>query len=165
LVLPHLDDAYTLARWLIGSGAESEDVVQEACLRAFRSIGSFGNGNARARILTIVRQSAYAWLNRNRAPAPVNVEDPEPVENAKSVSESSGVQDRVAISIAQTDVACLKAAIAALASPFREVVVLRDIQGLPYREIADVIEAPIGTVMSRLARGRGLVLAAIGCSA
>jgi RNA polymerase sigma-70 factor (ECF subfamily) len=79
VVLPHLSDAYTLARWLTGSPADSEDVVQEACLRAYRGIGSFTHGNARAWVLTIVRHTTYSWLQRNRVAALVFVDDLEAI--------------------------------------------------------------------------------------
>src|SRR5215813_13245074 len=80
VVLPHLADAYALARWLTGSRADAEDVVQEACLRAFRGIGGFGGVNARAWVLTIVRHAAYSWLGKNRSAALLMVDDLEAVE-------------------------------------------------------------------------------------
>ena len=94
-MLPYLDDAYTLARWLTGSRADSQDVVQDACLRALRGIGNFSNGNARAWVLTIVRHTAYTWLHKNRPAALVPVEDIEAVEHTQAieldVETSSGV--------------------------------------------------------------------------
>ena len=83
VVLPHLDDAYALARWLTGSRADSEDVVQDACLRALRGIGSFSHGNARAWVLTIVRHTTYSWLHKNRPAAVVLVEDFEAIERTQ----------------------------------------------------------------------------------
>src|SRR6266508_543158 len=141
VVLPHLADAYALARWLPGDRADAEDVVQEACLRAFRGIGGFAGGNARAWLLTIVRHAAYTWLSKNRSPALVMVDDLEAVEQAQARREAT---------------------IAQLPVPFRETLVLRDVQGLDYREIAAVTGVPVGTVMSRLARARRRLIATLG---
>jgi RNA polymerase sigma-70 factor, ECF subfamily len=156
VVLPHLADAYALARWLTGDRADAEDVVQEACLRAFRGIGGFAGVNARAWVLTIVRHAAYAWLGKNRSAALVMVDDLEAVEHkqASSATPDSGPPTPEAALIAKADAARLEAAIAELPVPFRETLVLRDVQGLDYREIAEVTKVPIGTVMSRLARAR-----------
>jgi RNA polymerase sigma factor (sigma-70 family) len=157
IVLPHLSDAYTLARWLTGSPADSEDVVQEACLRAYRGIGSFTNGNARAWVLTIARHTAYSWLQRNRAAALVFVDDLEAIEDQQvSAHESNSLETEL---IAQERVVRLHAAIDALPTPFREALVLRDIQDLNYREIAEATGVSIGTVMSRLSRARGRLIA------
>src|SRR5215472_16838466 len=144
VVLPHLADAYALARWLTGDRADAEDVVQEACLRAFRGIGGFAGVNARAWVLTIVRHAAYTWLGKNRSASLVMVDDLEAVEQAPQTPEAE--------LIAKADARRLEAAIAELPVPFRETLVLRDIQGLDYREISEVTKVPIGTVMSRLAR-------------
>jgi RNA polymerase sigma factor (sigma-70 family) len=156
VVLPHLADAYALARWLTGDRADAEDVVQEACLRAYRGIGGFAGINARAWLLTIVRHAAYAWLGKNRSAALVMVDDLEAVEQtqARDAAPDSGPQTPEAALIAKADAARLEAAIAELPVPFRETLVLRDVQGLDYREIAEVTKVPIGTVMSRLARAR-----------
>ena len=161
-VLPHLDDAYTLARWITSNAADAEDVVQEASLRAFRSIGSFSGANARAWVLTIVRNTAYTWLRKNRPAALVTVEDLEAIENARTIPGDPGAETPETALIAETDAARLAAAIAALPSPFRETLVLRDLQGLDYREIAAVTGVPVGTVMSRLARGRSRLIATLG---
>jgi RNA polymerase sigma factor (sigma-70 family) len=157
VVLPHLDDAYTLASWLTGSRADSEDVVQDACLRAFRAIGSFSNGNARAWVLTIVRHAAYGWLHKNRPAALVLAADLEGVETAESNKLDAETPETALI--AKDDATLLEAAIAALPAPFRETLVLHDVQGLAYREIAEVTGVPIGTVMSRLARARSKLIA------
>jgi RNA polymerase sigma-70 factor, ECF subfamily len=85
LVLPHLGDAYSLARWITGSRADAEDVVQDACLRIFRSIGNSPNGNIRAWVLTVVRNTAYTWLRKNRPPAVFAVDDLEAVETAQAI--------------------------------------------------------------------------------
>jgi RNA polymerase sigma-70 factor, ECF subfamily len=161
VVLPHLADAYALARWLTGDRADAEDVVQEACLRAFRGIGGFAGVNARAWLLTIVRHAAYAWLGKNRSGALLIVDDLEAVEHRQASGGTSdeGPQTPEAALIAKADAARLEAAIAELPIPFRETLVLRDVQGLDYREIAEVTKVPIGTVMSRLARARRRLMA------
>ena len=156
VVLPHLDDAYALARWLTGSRADSEDVVQEACLRALRGIGNFSNGNARAWVLTIVRHTTYSWLHKNRPAAVVLVEDFEAVNCTQSIKLD--VETPETALIAQDDATLLEAAIATLPAPLRETLVLREVQELSYREIADLTGVPIGTVMSRLARARGRII-------
>jgi RNA polymerase sigma-70 factor (ECF subfamily) len=163
VVLPHLGDAYALARWLTGDRTDAEDVVQEACLRAFRGIGGFAGGNARAWLLTITRHAAYTWLGKNRSQALLVVDDLEAVERKEldrgAPMEQSDTPE--AALIAKTDAARLEAAIAALPVSFRETLVLRDVQGLDYREIAEVTKVPIGTVMSRLARARQRLIASI----
>jgi RNA polymerase sigma factor (sigma-70 family) len=156
VVLPHLDDAYGLARWLTGNGVDADDVVQEACLRAFRGIGNFSDGNARAWVLTIVRHTAYGWLRTNR---PTTVELVDELESIKGAQSSElNVETPEMSLIAKADAKVLDAAIAALPTPFRETLVLRDIQGLAYREIAQVTGVPAGTVMSRLARARRVLM-------
>ena len=167
VVLPHLADAFALARWLTGSRADAEDVVQDACLRAFRGIGGFAGGNARAWLLTITRHAAYTWLGKNRSAALLVVDDLEAVERKEL--ERGVPMDRVdtpeTALIAKADAARLEAAIAELPVPFRETLVLRDLQGLDYREIAEVTKVPIGTVMSRLARARRRLISRIGTDA
>jgi RNA polymerase sigma-70 factor (ECF subfamily) len=158
VVMPHLDDAYALARWLAGNQHDAEDIVQDACMRAFRSIGQYAGGSARAWVLTIVRNTAYSLLARNKN-APF-VTDLAEIETA--TADDGDHPSPEAALIAKADSAQLDAAIAALPPPFRETLVLRDIDGLSYREIATISAAPIGTVMSRLARARKLLLAAIG---
>jgi len=167
VVLPHLGDAYALARWLTGDRTDAEDVVQEACLRAFRGINGFAGGNARAWLLTITRHAAYTWLGKNRSAALVVTDDLEAVERGalERGTPLEPAQTPEAALIAKTDAARLNAAIAALPLPFRETLVLRDVQGLDYREIAEVTKVPIGTVMSRLARGRARLIADVGTDA
>jgi len=162
VVLPLLDDAYGLARWLTGNRTDAEDVVQEACLRAFRGIRSFSNGNARAWVLTIVRHAAYDWLQKNRPAALVLVEDLEVVEGAQSSEQD--VETPETVLMGRDAATLLEAAIAMLPASFREALVLRDIQELSYREIAEVTGAPTGTVMSRLARARRRLLATMAKS-
>lgn len=166
VVMPHLGDAYSLAHWLTGDAADADDVVQEASLRAFRSIGSYGGRNARSWTLTIVRNTAFSWLAKHRRGTVVAVDDLEAVERAQALPGRDGAQVGAATPetelIAKADAARLEAAIAALPMPFRETLVLRDLQGLDYREIAEVTEVPVGTVMSRLARARRRLMDTIG---
>jgi RNA polymerase sigma factor (sigma-70 family) len=161
VVIPYLDDAYSLARWVTGNRADAEDVVQEACLRAFRGIGGFAGSNSRAWVLTIVRNAAYDWLRKNRTQAIVPVEDLEAAERMAGDAASTGDNPEAAL-IASADAARLEAAIASLPTVFRETMVLRDVHGLDYREIAAITGVPIGTVMSRLARARRRVIEMFG---
>jgi len=162
VVTPHLDDAYGLARWVTGNRADAEDVVQEACLRAFRGIGGFTGGNDRAWVLTIVRNTAYDWLRKNRSPAVVHVDDLEAVERMQLADDAPAGDNPEAALIARADEVRLEAAIASLPVMFRETLVLRDVHGLDYREIATITDVPIGTVMSRLARARRRVIDMLG---
>ncbi len=150
VVLPHLADAYSLARWLTCDRTDAEDVVQEACLRAFRGIARFREGNARAWVLTIVRHTAYTWLGKNRRATVVVTDDVEGIEGAEVACGPEVETER----IAEADACRLESAIERLPPPFRETLVLRDLQGLDYRQIAQTTGVPIGTVMSRLARAR-----------
>jgi RNA polymerase sigma factor (sigma-70 family) len=156
VVLPYLDDAYALARWLTGSRTDSEDVVQDACLRALRGIGDFRDGNARAWVLTIVRHTTYSWLDKNRPTAIVPVKDLEAVYYTQSIEVE--VETPETALIAQDNATLLEAAIATLPAPLRETLMLREVHELCYREIAEVTGVPIGTVMSRLARARDRVI-------
>jgi RNA polymerase sigma factor (sigma-70 family) len=165
LVMPHLGDAYSLARWITGSRTDAEDVVQDACLRAFRAIGGLADESARPWVLTIVRNTAYTWMRKNRPSAVLMVEDLEAVESAQAIPGDPDSETPETALIAKTDAAGLEAAIAALPMPYREAMILRDVQGLSYREIAQVTGVPIGTVMSRLARGRDRVIKTIGRNA
>jgi RNA polymerase sigma factor (sigma-70 family) len=162
VVMPHIDAAYRLAQWLTGSPTDAEDVVQDASLRAFRAIRGFAGSNARAWVLCIVRNTAYSWLRKNCARVIVTVEDLEAVEAAQSNPGQPDAVTPEAALIAKADAKRLRVAIAGLPTPFREMLVLRDIEGLGYREIAEVSEVPIGTVMSRLARARCRLIATIG---
>lgn len=162
VVLPRLADAFTLARWLSGSRADAEDITQEACLRAFRAIETFRGEQARAWVLTIVRNTAHSWLAKNRnfkliSVDELHVEDRKEMELGGSLTEAAAATPESKL-IAQVAAADLERAIADLPEVFREVVVLRDIQGLSYHEIGMVAGIAIGTVMSRLSRGRRRVL-------
>jgi RNA polymerase sigma factor (sigma-70 family) len=162
LVLPHLKDAHSLARSITGSKADAEDVVQDACLRAFRAIRSGADINPRGWVLTIVRNAAYTWLRKNRLSAVTAVEHLDAVESAHATAWDSEVETPETALIAKADSAQLQAAMAKLPAPFREALILRDVQGLSYREIAARTGVPIGTVMSRLARGRSRIMQIIG---
>jgi RNA polymerase sigma-70 factor (ECF subfamily) len=155
VVMPHLDDAYALARWLSGNGTDAEDIVQEACLRALRGLDRYAGGNARAWLLAITRNTTFTWLARNRPKTLVITEDIEALAPADGATPEEAL-------IAKAGAAELELAIAALPPPFKETLVLRDINGLSYRDIAEITGAPLGTVMSRLARARGFLITALG---
>ena len=154
--MPHLDDAYALARWLTGNGTDAEDIVQEASLRALRALDRYAGGNARAWFLAITRNTAFTWLARNRPKALVATDDIE------ALAAADGAETPEEALIAKASTAELELAIGALPPPFKETLVMRDITGLSYREIAEITGAPLGTVMSRLARARGLLMASLG---
>ena len=161
VVLPHLRDAYALARWLARNDSDAEDIVQEACLRAYRGIAGFGDINARGWVLSIVRNTAYTWLKRHRDPKLVAVENVEELERAGADLDLGPASPEAAL-IERADAARLDAAIAGLPVEFRETLVLREVEGLDYRTIAQVTGVPIGTVMSRLARARRRLMVELG---
>jgi RNA polymerase sigma-70 factor (ECF subfamily) len=150
-VLPHLDAAYNLARWLAGNDHDAQDVAQEASLRAFKFFGNFRGENARAWLLTIVRNTFYTWLRKNRPPEKTIEIDDETldIQDVSASAEAAGPHF--------ADADAVRRAIAELPVEFREIVVLREMEGFSYKEIADLSEVPIGTVMSRLARARKLL--------
>jgi RNA polymerase sigma-70 factor (ECF subfamily) len=162
LVLPHLAAAYALARSLTRNPSDAEDVVQEACLRAYRALDNTPVANARAWVLTIVHNTAYTWMRKNRPPSIVTADDLEAVEQRQPVSLESVSATPEASIIAKTDGARLEAMMQELPPQFREVLMLREVEGYSYREIAEVTGVPIGTVMSRLKRARDQLIAAIG---
>lgn len=146
-VLPHLDAAYNLARWLTRNEADAEDVVQEAALRAYKFFGGFRGSDGRAWLLSIVRNTCHTWLRRNRAP--------ELTADAVELDEFSGGDlNPEAVMMQSADSEALRRALEELPLEFREALVLREFEGLSYKEIAVVTDLPIGTVMSRLARAR-----------
>ena len=149
IVLPHLDAAYNLARWLAGNDHDAEDITQDACVRALRFVGGFRGGNSRSWLLTIVRNTAFTWLKKNRPQAIVSIDDDELAEIEDKVASDSALRS--------ADKEVLRAALADLPLEFREALVLRELEGLSYKEIAEVAEVPVGTVMSRLARARRLL--------
>jgi RNA polymerase sigma factor (sigma-70 family) len=146
-VLPHLDAAYNLARWLTRNDQDAEDVAQEACLRAFKYWRSFSGRDCRSWLLKIVRNTFYSWL-RQRSVQPVLTDDGDTDDTADNIPDP----ERALIQNADRDM--LRAALEDLAVEFREAIVLRELEGLSYKEIADIAGVPIGTVMSRLARAR-----------
>jgi RNA polymerase sigma-70 factor (ECF subfamily) len=151
LVLPHLDAAYNLARWLARDPHDAEDVVQEACMRALRYLGSLRGEDARPWFLTIVRRAFYDWIAHNR-PADV-VGDDETID-ALADDTAPGPEQTA---MRRADAKALADALAELPLAYREVLVLRELEDLSYKEIARVADIPLGTVMSRLARGRALL--------
>ncbi len=161
VVAPHLDDAYGLARWLTGSATDAEDVVQEACIRALAALDGAPVERGKAWLLAIVRNTAFTWLAKNRPKTVVLTDDASALEAAAAKAAPEARDPETAL-IAAADEAALEAAIGALPHIFREVVVMRDVNGLSYREIAAAVGAPIGTVMSRLARGRASLAASLG---
>ncbi len=159
-VLPHLDDAFSLARWLTGSATDAEDVAQEACVRALRALESASVEHPRAWLLAIVRTTAFTWLSKNRPQAVVLLGGEEEVRAHEGGEQSAPTPEDALI--AKADRQSVVAAIEALPLPFKETLVMREINGLSYREIAEATGAPIGTVMSRLARARSLMIDMLG---
>jgi RNA polymerase sigma-70 factor (ECF subfamily) len=153
-VSPHFDAAYNLARWLTRNEHDAEDVVQEAMLRAFTFFDGFRGVNARSWLLKIVRNTCFSWLETNR-PNEIAGVDMEELEEALLLPACPVLADNPeTIALRRTTTHQLDSALSLIPSRYREVVVLREIEGLSYKEIATVIDAPIGTVMSRLARAR-----------
>jgi RNA polymerase sigma-70 factor (ECF subfamily) len=148
IALPHLPAAYNLARWLTHNEHDAEDIVQEAYLRAFKFFSGYYGGDARAWLLTIVRNTCYTWLQKNRA-----LRLAEPIED--NLDELSlDFSDPEVLLLQSVDSQMVRHALQELPLEFREVVVLREMEGLSYKEIANVVDIPLGTVMSRLKRGR-----------
>jgi RNA polymerase sigma-70 factor (ECF subfamily) len=154
-VLPHLDAAFNYARWLSRNDAEAEDVVQDACVRAMRFFSSLRDGDARAWFFTIVRNTWYSRVSRRPTVAEATSLASAPDRRADTAL------DPEAQLLQQQAVARVRAALEELPLDFREVIVLREIEGLSYKEIAAVARVPIGTVMSRLARARERLLAVL----
>ena len=155
LILPHLDAAYTLARYLLRDEHDAQDVVQDAALRAFKHFGGYRGGDARAWFLTIVRNCCHTW-QRQRARRRVVPLSPE--------HDAVAVEPRGADASAneRSDRAAIERAVSALPAEYREVIVLREVEGLSYAEISEVAGVPIGTVMSRLSRARQRLAFALG---
>lgn len=146
LVLPHLDAAFNLARWLLRSRADAEDVAQDAMLRAYRFFAGFHGGDARAWLLQIVRNTCYSWLEKNR-PLEQMTEFDEELHTAASISPET-------LAIAANNRELLTRALESLPARQREVIVLRELEGCSYKEISTITAIPIGTVMSALSRAR-----------
>jgi RNA polymerase sigma-70 factor (ECF subfamily) len=144
--LPHLDAAYNLARWLTRDPSDADDVVQESFMRAFRFYNGFKGGDSRAWLLKIVRNTFYTWLRKNR-PREIFYELDEDRHEAVSGDPEAVLQENI-------DKQFLRKLLEGLPPAYREIIVLRDLEGLSYKEISSVTELPLGTVMSRLARAR-----------
>jgi RNA polymerase sigma factor (sigma-70 family) len=160
VVMPHLDAAYNLAYWITRSDADAQDVVQEACLRAFKYFDSFAGENAQAWLLSIVRRSCFTWLKRNRPTEETLGLDEEHEDGERDhapllASSYSLGRDPETLLIEERDRRKLHEIIASLPADYREVIILREMEELSYRDIAEIAGIPIGTVMSRLARARG----------
>jgi len=147
-LLPHLGAAYNLARWLTRDEHDAEDVVQEAYLRALKSFGGFHGADGRAWLLAIVRNSCYTWLQKKRLREPATAFDDE----IHSVDASAATP--VTLLLQKENKQAVHRAVEELPVDLREVVVLRELEGLSYKEIAAIADIPMGTVMSRLARAR-----------
>jgi RNA polymerase sigma-70 factor (ECF subfamily) len=155
-VLPHLDAAFNYARWLTRDDAEAEDVVQDACVRAMRFFSSLRDDDARAWLFAIVRNTWYSRVSRRAETLPLDETTDEPADAAL---------DPEARLLQQRAVGRVREALEQLPVDFREVLVLREIEGMSYKEIAAVVRVPIGTVMSRLARARDRLAAVLKPSA
>ncbi len=147
-ILPHLSAAYNLARWLVRSEQEAQDLVQEACLRALTFFESFRGEDGRAWLLAIVRNTCYTWLRKNRAQ---QLETAFDEQTHGAAPESANPE---AILLRKAGKASLKEALEALPAEYREILVLRELEGLSYKQIAGIADLPLGTVMSRLSRAR-----------
>jgi len=158
VVLPHFDAAYNLARWLVGNSADADDVVQEAFLRAVRFFDGFRGGDSRAWLLKIVRNTSYSWVRKNR-PSQLSDEFDEAVHSGETIDNA---ETRL---LSRADSERVKKALEVLPVAFREVLVLREIEGLSYKEISEVTGAAMGTVMSSLSRARQKLRDALGTAA
>jgi len=147
-MLPHLDAAYNLARWLTRNEHDAEDIVQEACLRAFKFFGGFRGEDSRRWLLTIVRNTFYDSIQQSRV-AELSTEFDEEIH-----SQAGEAVDPESLLLQDADRRLVRQAVEELPLEFRETFVLRELEGLSYKEIADVAAIPLGTVMSRLARAR-----------
>src|SRR4051812_18425025 len=157
--MPHLDAAYNLARWLTRREHDAEDVVQESYLRAFNAFDQFHGGDARCWLLTIVRNTCYTWLARNRQRAPAASFDEALHDVASCDFDPQNIFQK------QIDRDELKRCLEDLPVEFREVLILREFEGLSYQQVASVANLPVGTVMSRLARARARLAGALGAKA
>jgi len=156
LFLPHLSAAHNLARWLTRNDSAAQDIVQESCLRAFKSLHQFAGGNARAWLLTIVRNQSYTWLKNSGSERYVDIDDEEMLSEKDKAALSHTDTPEVLSNRMQTRELLLQA-LETLPTLFREVIILKELEEMSYKEIAAVTGVPIGTVMSRLARGRSLL--------
>src|SRR5689334_19758971 len=152
-VLPHVTAAYNLARWLVRSEHDAQDVVQEAYVRALRFFDGYRGVDGRGWFLAIVRNTAHTWLRRNRADAPVRLDDADQTDHRLATTAT----DPAALAVTRADRQQVRDAIEELPPEFREVLILRELEGMSYKQIADVADVPIGTVMSRLSRARSML--------
>jgi len=150
--MPHLAAGYNLARWLTRNDHDAEDVVQEAYLRALRAFDRYRGGDPRSWLLTIVRNTCYTWLRQNRRSEPAPTGDSADDAWAEIPADPAGEPE--AQFIRNADTRLLREALEQLPAEFREAFVLRELEGFSYKEIADIVDVPLGTVMSRLARAR-----------
>jgi RNA polymerase sigma-70 factor (ECF subfamily) len=162
LVLPHLDAAYNLARWLTRNDHDAEDVVQESCLRALRYFGGFRGEQARPWLLQTVRHTCYSWLSANRPAEIVSTDDD---EHGPRESAAPDEEQPEAVLLQRADRVRVNEALAALPITLREVLVLREMEDLSYKDIARIAGIPIGTVMSRLSRSRAALRDALAAPA
>lgn len=144
----HLDAAYNLARWLMRNEQDAEDMVQEACLRAFTFFHSFHGEDGRAWLLAIVRNTCYTWLRKNRA------QELDTVFDEQKHSVEADMADPEVLLLQKADRELLQQLLEQLPTEFREVLILRELEGMSYKQISAIADLPIGTVMSRLARAR-----------
>jgi RNA polymerase sigma-70 factor (ECF subfamily) len=158
MAAPHLDAAYNLARWLTRNPHDADDVVQEAYLRAFRFFGTFRGGDGRPWLLAIVRNTFYSWLEKNRhAQAEVEYNEASPgieLMEAAAGDEVLHSTNPERLLLRAADQRLVEQALAKLPAEYREILVLRELEDLSYKEIADIVGLPLGTVMSRLSRAR-----------
>jgi RNA polymerase sigma-70 factor (ECF subfamily) len=156
LVMPHLDSAYNLARWLTHNQDDAQDVLQEACLRAYKYFGSFAGENPRAWLLKIVRNTYYTWLQTNRAVVSLDTDAELPDCSAAAVATGSerGSDNPETILLEARAKQQLRHLVGRIPCAYREILVLRLMEDMSYRDIAASVGIPIGTVMSRLARAR-----------
>jgi len=157
LILPHLNAAHNLARWLTRNDSAAQDIVQESCERAFKSLHRFVDGNARAWLLTIVRNQSYTWLKESAGERYYVDIDDEAAMSEKDKATLAHVDTPEVWTERMQDRQALQNGLEALPAIFREVIVLKELEEMSYKEIAGVTEVPIGTVMSRLARGREML--------
>ncbi|HTS62588.1 MAG TPA: sigma-70 family RNA polymerase sigma factor [Candidatus Acidoferrales bacterium] len=158
-MLPHLDAAYNLARWLVGSAQDADDVVQEACLRALEFFDGFRGEDGRAWLLTILRNTCYDWLRRNRRHTQLVA----PVEDLSWAADSAPDPEEEQLRLADRET--VRRGIEGLPAEYREALVLREFEGMSYKQIARVADVPIGTVMSRLARARRQLMGSLAPAA
>jgi len=160
IVLPHLDAAHNFARWLVGHPHDAEELTQDAIVRAYRFYESFRGGSARAWLLTIVRNTCYEWMQTHRRREPANLFDEEHYTGDSAQVSAANVamsQSPETILLNKLEGEMLERELAGLPEKFREVLVLRELEGLSYQEITEVTAVPAGTVMSRLSRGRRML--------